>query len=151
MHKLSILCTHLLIYFLSNLSNLTILSLTYSHNVFIWTKGLPIVKCAENIQIRQKLDFRFLDFKHFYHSCHNKNSYIFLEHMFVLSTHFINYILKLRIKWPAAVLSTLNWIKKKLISVIIPASSTVFVHVYYSTAERLCLHNVAIFPTVTSE
>jgi len=71
--------------------------------------------------------------------------------MFVLSTHFINYMLKLRIKWPAAVLSTLNWIKKKLISVIIPASSTVFVYVYYSTAERLCLHNVAIFPTVMSE
>lgn len=73
----------------------------------------------------------------FYHSSHNfpkKN--VFFEYMFMLSTHFLNYI---ETEHEVACCCCfkyfkLEYRKKKLTLVIIPASSTVFVCAYYSMA-----------------
>jgi hypothetical protein len=67
----------------------------------------------------------------------------------VLSTQFLDYMFKLSINWPVAVvLSTFNWKSGKKIDFQLKfISSIVFVYAYYSMASRSHQQNGAVFLT----
>lgn len=101
--------------------------------------------------LNQRFPWFYAHFHWSYQLAHNNNITLFLGggfiffsfFLFVLSTHSLNWVFKLSINWPAAVIiSTFNWKseirkKKKIDSQsYFPIPSIVWMYAYYSMAAR---------------